>query len=95
MAGIADVEPRAKELYERLTAVIPEVNDIADEVFSLGGDDVELQMQELTDKVSAIKHAKRKYNMDADELVDYLDECRDELAELSTADDEIELLTEK
>lgn len=95
LAGITDVEPRAKELYERLTAVIPEVNDIADEVFSLGGDDVELQMQELTDKVSAIKHAKRKYNMDADELVDYLDECRDELAELSTADDEIELLTEK
>ncbi len=95
LAGIADVEPRAKELYERLTAVIPEVNDIADEVFSLGGDDVELQMQELTDKVSAIKHAKRKYNMDADELVDYLDECRDELAELSTADDEIELLAEK
>ncbi len=95
LAGIADVEPRAKELYERLTSVIPEVNDIADEVFSLGGDDVELQMQELTDKVSAIKHAKRKYNMDADELVDYLDECRDELAELSTADDEIELLAEK
>lgn len=95
LAGISDVEPRARELYERLMAVIPEVNDIADEVFSLGGDDTELQMQELTDKVSAIKHAKRKYNMDADDLVDYLSECRDELAELSTADDEIELLAEK
>lgn len=95
LAGISDVEPRARELYERLMAVIPEVNDIADEVFSLGGDDTELQMQELTDKVSAIKHAKRKYNMDADDLVDYLVECSDELAELSTADDEIELLTEK
>ncbi len=95
LAGISDVEPRARELYERLMAVIPEVNDIADEVFSLGGDDTELQMQELTDKVSAIKHAKRKYNMDADDLVDYLGECRDELAELSTADDEIELLAEK
>lgn len=95
LAGISDVEPRARELYERLMAVIPEVNDIADEVFSLGGDDTELQMQELTDKVSAIKHAKRKYNMEADDLVDYLGECRDELAELSTADDEIELLAEK
>lgn len=95
LAGISDVEPRARELYERLMAVIPEVNDIADEVFSLGGDDTELQMQELTDKVSAIKHAKRKYNMDADDLVDYLVECSDELAELSTADDEIELLAEK
>ncbi|MBD5129473.1 MAG: DNA repair protein RecN [Ruminococcaceae bacterium] len=95
LSGISDVEPKAKELYERLMAVIPEVNDIADEVFSLGGDDTELQMQELSDKVSALKHAKRKYNMDADELVDYLGECSDELAELSTADDEIELLTEK
>lgn len=94
LAGISDVEPKAKELYERLMAVIPEVNDIADEIFALGGDDTELQMQELTDKVSALKHAKRKYNMDADELVDYLGECVDELAELSTADDEIELLTE-
>lgn len=94
LAGISDVEPKAKELYERLMAVIPEVNDIADEIFALGGDDTELQMQELTDKVSALKHAKRKYNMDADELVDYLGECIDELAELSTADDEIELLTE-
>ncbi|MCM1166565.1 MAG: DNA repair protein RecN [Lachnospiraceae bacterium] len=95
LAGIADVEPKARELYDRLTAVIPEVNDIADEVFALGGDETELRMQELTDKVSALKHAKRKYNMDADELVDYLAQCTDELAELSSADDEIELLSEK
>lgn len=93
--GISDVEPRAKELCERLMAVIPEVNDIADEIFALGDDEDELQTQELADKVSALKHAKRKYNKDADELVDYLVECRDELAELSVADDEIELLSEK
>ncbi|MDE7362449.1 MAG: DNA repair protein RecN [Oscillospiraceae bacterium] len=95
LEGISDVEPAAKELHERLMAIIPEVNDIADEIFALGGEESELQMQELTDKVSALKHAKRKYNMDADDLVDYLVQCSDELAELSVADDEIELLTEK
>jgi len=92
---IAQAEPAVNGLLERLNAVIPELNDIADEIFALGGDDSELNEQELSDKVSAIKHAKRKYNMEADELVDYLDECRDELAELSGADDEIELLAEK
>lgn len=95
LSDISEIEPKARELCERLTSVIPEVNDIADELFSLGGDDTELQMQELSDKVSALKHAKRKYNKDADELVDFLDECRDELAEISTADDEIEQLAEK
>lgn len=92
---IVKAEPAAGELLERLNAIIPELNDIADEIFSLGGDDPEFDAQELSDKVSALKHAKRRYNMEADELVDYLDECRDELTELSGADDEIELLIEK
>ncbi len=95
LSDISDIEPKAKELCERLTSVIPEVNDIADELFSLGGDDTELQTQELSDKVSALKHAQRKYNKDADELVDYLVECQDELADLSFADDEIETLSEE
>lgn len=93
--GIADVEPKARQLAERLQAVIPEVNDIADELFSLTSDDYEEREAELSDKVSALKHAKRKYNMDADALVDYLDECKAQLAELSGADDEIDALSEQ
>lgn len=93
--GIADVEPKARQLAERLRAVIPEVNDIADELFSLTSDDYEEREAELSDKVSALKHAKRKYNMDADALVDYLEECKAQLAELSEADDEIDALSEQ
>lgn len=93
--GIAGVEPKARQLAERLRAVIPEVNDIADELFSLTSDDYEEREAELSDKVSALKHAKRKYNMDADALVDYLDECKAQLAELSGADDEIDALSEQ
>lgn len=93
--GIADVEPKARQLAERLRAVIPEVNDIADELFSLTSDDYEEREAELSDKVSALKHAKRKYNMDADALVDYLEESKAQLAELSGADDEIDALSEQ
>ena len=92
---IEDVEPKAKSLLERILSVIPETNDIADELFSLTSDDFEEREAELSDKVSALKHAKRKYNMDADELVDYLEKCRTELAELTGADDEIDELTER
>lgn len=94
LAGIADAEPKAGELAERLQTLIPEADDIADELYSLMGDDFsENREGELEDKVSAIKHAMRKYNMDSDELVDYLAQCRSELAEISDADDTIETLT--
>ena len=92
---IEDAEPKAKELSERITAILPETNDISDELLKLTSDDYEEREAELSDKVSALKHAKRKYNMDADELVDYLAECKKELAELDSADDEIDRLTER
>lgn len=92
---IEDTEPKAKSLLERITAMIPETNDIADELLTLTSDDFEQREAELSDKVSALKHAKRKYNMDADELVDYLAECKTELSELTGADNEIEELTER
>lgn len=95
LRSIEDVEPKAKALCERLNAIIPETNDIADELFNLTADDYEEREASLSDKVSALKHAKRKYNMDADALVDHLAECKEELAALSNSDDEIEKLSEQ
>lgn len=90
---ISEVEPKAGELAERLQAIIPEADDIAEEIFALVGDEPGEREAELSDRVSALKHAQRRYNMESDELVDYLESCREELAELSGADDEIEDLT--
>lgn len=90
---ISDVEPRAVTLCERIEAIIPELSDIADEIFALGGDPAELNEEELAERVSALKLAKRRHNMEADELVDYLERCRNELSELESADDEIERLS--
>lgn len=93
---ITDIEPKAAALYERLTAAAAEVSDISDELYSLT-DNADADTEEvLAEKVSALKTAKRRYNMEADELVDYLAKCEKELAELSGADDRIEeLLAEK
>ncbi len=94
LSDIAEIEPKAGELAERIQTMIPEAEDIADELYSLMGDDFsENRESELEDKVSAIKHAVRKYNMESDELVDYLAKCKSELAEISDADDTIETLT--
>lgn len=95
LVDIEEVEPSAKALSERIRAVIPEVEDIANEIFSLTSDDYEEREAVLSDKVSVLKSAKRKYNMDADELVDHLEQCKSELAELSGADDEIDALSER
>ena len=94
LRAVEYAEPKAKALAERIAVMIPEADDIAAELFSLTADDFEEREAEISDKVSAIKHAKRKYNRDADDLVDYLEECRAELAELSGADDEIDKLSE-
>lgn len=84
----------AAELVMRLDELIPEAEDIASEISALmGRDDSSAAEQALSDRVSALKHAKRKFNMDSDELVDYLDKCRSELMELDGMDDEIEQLS--
>ena len=88
------VYPKAAELAARLNDCVAEVDDIAHEMLSMTGlDNSEAREQELSDRVSAIKHAKRRYNMDSDELVEYLDRCRAELMELDGLDDEIEELS--
>ena len=91
------VLPEADALYRRLEELLPELEDISSEAASMafGADDNEEREADLEDRVSAMKHACRKYNMDPDQLVDYLGECRQELSQLSGLDSEIERLSEE
>lgn len=94
LKGIAAAEPAAQELALRLEELVPEAEDIAAEVAALsGGEDSAQREEALSDRVSALKSARRRYGMEADELVDYLDKCREELQELDGADDELEELS--
>ncbi len=90
---IADVEPKAAALAEQISNVIVEADELASEISALVGDDDENREAELSERVSALKLAKRKYGMESDDLVDYLEQCKSELAEISGADSKIEELT--
>lgn len=93
LSGIAQFMPQAEELSARIAELLPEAEDIAAEISAQTNEDSAASREaDLEDRVSALKHAKRKYNMDADALVDYLDECRTELMELSSADGELDNL---
>lgn len=97
LATAGAVLPEADTLFKRLETLLPELEDISSEAASMafGIDDNEEREADLEDRVSAMKHACRKYNMDADQLVDYLEECRQELSQLSGLDGEIERLSEE
>ncbi|MDY4588168.1 MAG: DNA repair protein RecN [Oscillospiraceae bacterium] len=97
LATAGAVLPEADTLFKRLETLLPELEDIGSEAASMafGIDDNEEREADLEDRVSAMKHACRKYNMDADQLVDYLEECRQELSQLSGLDGEIERLSDE
>lgn len=97
LATAGAVLPEADTLFKRLETLLPELEDIGSEAASMafGIDDNEEREADLEDRVSAMKHACRKYNMDADQLVDYLEECRRELSQLSGLDGEIERLSDE
>lgn len=97
LASAGAVLPEADGLFSRLEEILPELEDISSEAASLAfrADDSEEREADIEDRVSAMKHACRKYNMDADQLVDYLEECQQELAGLSGLDVEIERLSEE
>lgn len=97
LATAGAVLPEAYVLFRRLEEILPELEDISSEAASMafGTDDSEEREADLEDRVSAMKHACRKYNMDPDQLVDYLEECRQELSQLSGLDGEIERLSEE
>ena len=76
LATAGAVLPEADVLFRRLEEILPELEDISSEAASMafGADDSEEREADLEDRVSAMKHACRKYNMDPDQLVDYLEE---------------------
>ncbi len=93
LVAVSQFLPEAEGLTERIDDMLAEGEDIAAEISSRTNDDSGAAREAaLEDRVSALKHAKRKYNMDGDQLVDYLDECRTELLELDGADGELEAL---
>ncbi len=95
LKSISDLEPETVELCERLAAVVGEADDISDEIYSICEKYSDNNEAELSDKMSLLKTAMRKYNRSADDLADYLVECRTELENMENADGRAAELDEK
>lgn len=95
LKSISDLEPEAAEICERLAAVVGEADDISDEIDGICEKYSDNNEAELSDKMSLLKTAMRKYNCSADELADYLSECRTELENMVNADERAAELDEK
>ncbi len=93
--SVSDIEPKAAALSSRLLAIISEANDISAEIYTSCDSYSDNNEAELSDRMSLLKTAMRKYNRTADELADYLDECKNELENLENSSMRIEELDEK
>ncbi len=96
LEGLTEYIPAAKGYAERIGDALLESEEITVEINRMmSRSRSNYNEEELADRVSALKHARRKYNMDYDSLVDYLNECRSELLRLDGIDDELEQLSEQ
>lgn len=93
--SISDLEPKTAELASRIASVVSETDDISAEIYSISDTYAENNEAELSDKMSLLKTAMRKYNRTADELCDYLEECKNELDLIANADERAAELDEK
>lgn len=93
----AESNPMAEMLAQRMAVSIPELRDIADTLYGIADDlsDTGVRANELEEKVAKLKKAQRRYNRDCDGLVDFLDECIQELEEINGSDSLIEELDEQ
>lgn len=94
---VADVNTDKNNSQKRLEEIIIELEDISQDLYEGISDynDSEQRLQFLEERMSQIKHIKRKYNMELNEIIDYLEKCRFELSEIEDSDDAIAKLTEE
>lgn len=97
ISGFTESMPEVNTLYERLSAVEIELNDIAGELEKVA-DKAEIDGQRieyLRDRISSINKLKRKYTADCTELVKMYNDACEEIAQLENNDSEIKLLSKK
>lgn len=97
ISAFTDDMPEINALYERLSAVEIELNDIAGELEKVA-DKAEVDGQRieyLRERISSINKLKRKYMADCTELVKMYNSACEEITQLENNDNEIKSLSEK
>jgi DNA repair protein RecN (Recombination protein N) len=94
IAGIRNLDGEYAALYERLESVYSEVYDLADilrdrmDSFEFSPD----ELDEVEGRLDLLYRLKKKYGPSVEDMLDYLERCRGELARIADADDTLALL---
>jgi DNA repair protein RecN (Recombination protein N) len=93
--GIAQMSPQFEELSEKLTALRYAADDAAELLRDLSRDfDFSPEeLDQLESRLDVIYRLKKKYGSTVEEMLDYLERCRQELEQIQDADDTIVKLT--
>ncbi len=86
----------AEELKKRLDSLVIELDDISSEINANISDSFdEERLAYLEERISSILRLKREFGMETDEIIDKLDEWKQEYTELQESDSALERLAEE
>ena len=94
LSSITDLNEKYQSIYDRLSDIISEINDISDESASLIEDagDIEYNPQEIEDRLDLIKKLKKKYGNSYEEISLFLENAEAEKTKIENFDELYEKL---
>lgn len=94
---ITSYSPEINEIHERLSSISIELDDLQSEIAGYLYDiDVNPdRLIQLEDRLATLKRIQRKYGMNINDCIAYVDKCKNELEELESFDDVITQLEER
>ena len=89
--GVSRVSPQMEELLEKLTALRYAADDAAETLRDLSRefDFSPDELDQLESRLDVIYRLKKKYGPTVSDMLDYLEQCRQELSQIEDADDRI------
>ena len=91
MSRVAELDPKYKELYDRLASLYYEAEelgiDLRDVLHHINFDPA--RAEEISERLDMIRRLERRYGKTADELIAYRDELEQELQELGNMDEQL------
>ena len=97
LSKLSAIFPTSQNIADRFDVLAIELTDITDELDSLLSN-IEFDEEEVDyteERLSLIKKLKKKYSRTVEDLLVYLDECKDELSKLSDSETQIETLQQQ
>ncbi len=93
---LSTIFPEAEKIAERLSDMQAELEKAAKEITTYmptASENPEKELEEIDERLDEIRRMKRKYGASCEEVLAFLEKCRDELRAIESSDETLENLT--